>query len=694
MQPLSIRVGDLIRDTEILQNPARATHCGISFLLPTYHGMHDGSVPRLISSLLQIQTFSWELIVVDDGSADGTREYFLDLMAQDPRFVYMRHPKNIGLPAISEFEAYQESRASRIAFLFDDVELIPRNFEKLYDFAIAEDRPFVHGELELIYRTKFGLPKTMEIGRHHLNSLSEGLLHSNKIGNSSVIVRRDVLENVGLYDPHVSLSRLNDWDLWIRISKEYVIEFLPAVVAREFGPVRSSSLGNQYPLDPALVSGRITMNRKEMLRPANFANVDTIATDGFKASLHSGILDVSNMHLRNSRIPKAPLKGLMFGEFSMSSHLVFEELNHEDYSLDLYRWTEDIPTMLLEGCRYDFIVISRSLAAFEKNGLLQLWKKAGVPVFYFVDDNFSLLAAQDPIWLWYESPAFTKALRKLRGVICPSTKLTDYYRYKLKVKNSFTVPISIPRTDSRMTRAPGPIRIAVIGGAHRDAAELLTKIQGRFGDRVELFLTERLRSKPSHLQAQWIPVESSAYQFLNRWHVLKPDILLHPPSRSENAQYKTANIFAIAHLLGAVPLTFDENYLRDIPWGLKSRVDDDTLAHLEMFVREPVQLAAWLEKLDGFQAKFFSPEASSQIFANVLKSCDVQPTAPNVSTRKMIRTLLNRRYRAPHRRTSVRWIYILRQIYGNRLILPWLRPLAQKFPVLARLKRRFKNQII
>ena len=57
-----------------------------SIVIPTYNRAHI--VPETISSV-QSQTFSnWELIIIDDGSTDNTKEVVQDIIAKDARVNY------------------------------------------------------------------------------------------------------------------------------------------------------------------------------------------------------------------------------------------------------------------------------------------------------------------------------------------------------------------------------------------------------------------------------------------------------------------------------------------------------------------------------------------------------------------------------------------------------------------------------
>src|SRR4051812_39946679 len=104
-------VRDFLGDERVLrhaQGPARPL---VSVILPTYSRFRSGLLRRSIESVLA-QTFrDFELIVMDDGSTDGTDAYIECLRESDPRIVHVRHDRNTGgLPALRVNEGIELAR--------------------------------------------------------------------------------------------------------------------------------------------------------------------------------------------------------------------------------------------------------------------------------------------------------------------------------------------------------------------------------------------------------------------------------------------------------------------------------------------------------------------------------------------------------------------------------------------------------
>ncbi len=92
-----------------------------SIVMATYERAH--TLPRAIKSVLA-QTFTeWELVIVDDGSSDGTREVIANF--SDARIRYVRHPHNRGVTAAKN-TGFDHARGPWLSTLDSDDEMVPR----------------------------------------------------------------------------------------------------------------------------------------------------------------------------------------------------------------------------------------------------------------------------------------------------------------------------------------------------------------------------------------------------------------------------------------------------------------------------------------------------------------------------------------------------------------------------------------
>ena len=113
----------------------------ISVIFSTYRRNYgDVHCPNYLERALQSilsQTFSnFELILIDDGSTDGTEGVCRRYAESDPRIRYIRFEKNSRLPALRYNQGIDLSNGKWVAFMFDDDQWLPNALEDLHGLIV------------------------------------------------------------------------------------------------------------------------------------------------------------------------------------------------------------------------------------------------------------------------------------------------------------------------------------------------------------------------------------------------------------------------------------------------------------------------------------------------------------------------------------------------------------------------------
>ena len=181
----------------------------VSVIIPTFNRAQK--VVRAVSSILH-QTFTdFEIIVIDDGSTDGTTEA---LARYNDRITLISHSSNRGVSAARN-NGIRNSNAPLIAFLDSDDYWLPEKLAAQVDFFAARPEALACQTEEVWIRRGH----RVNPGKKHLKpsgSIFQPSLKLCLVSPSAVMLKRALIEEVGLFDE--GLPACEDYDLWLRIA--------------------------------------------------------------------------------------------------------------------------------------------------------------------------------------------------------------------------------------------------------------------------------------------------------------------------------------------------------------------------------------------------------------------------------------------------------------------------------------------
>lgn len=201
-----LKSNELAMTTESGKNPL------ISVIIPTYNRLE---LLRETVQSVRNQTFhDFELIVVNDGSSDGTAQW---LESQE----WLRHvnQKNSGI-ATSRNRGAAMAKGQWLAFLDHDDIWAPDKLEIQADFVRQNPGVGLVAARHVRLGTRHSTSRRREWIKGDLlvKAYSESFIHT-----SSVMIRRDVFDKIGGFPTHYRFA--DEFDVWLKIAAAYPIAY-------------------------------------------------------------------------------------------------------------------------------------------------------------------------------------------------------------------------------------------------------------------------------------------------------------------------------------------------------------------------------------------------------------------------------------------------------------------------------------
>lgn len=199
----------------------------VSVIIPTYN--RETTLPRALKSAFAQKGVFYEVLVVDDGSTDGTAKWVQE-MAQRRSDVRYLYESNQG-PAATRNVGIREARGEFIAFLDSDDEWLPGKLARQLRF-FKENPDYLVCQTEEIWIRNGRRVNSMTKHKKFGGWIFEKSLPLTLVSPSAVMMRRKFFDEVGLFDE--SFPACEDYDLWLRaslflpfglIEKPYVVKY-------------------------------------------------------------------------------------------------------------------------------------------------------------------------------------------------------------------------------------------------------------------------------------------------------------------------------------------------------------------------------------------------------------------------------------------------------------------------------------
>jgi len=199
----------------------------VSVVIPAYNG--EATIDETLRSVRAQTHARLEIIVVDDGSRDGTAEAVLTHAAVDPRVSVMRQP-NAGVAAARNL-GWRSATAELIAFVDADDLWAPAKIARQLE---ALDAGGGRAGLAYTWYARIDPDSRVTSIGHRPNAqgqVLQDIFRGNFIGNgSAALIRRAVLEEVGGFDPGLraqGAQGCEDFSIYFRIAENHEFALVP-----------------------------------------------------------------------------------------------------------------------------------------------------------------------------------------------------------------------------------------------------------------------------------------------------------------------------------------------------------------------------------------------------------------------------------------------------------------------------------
>ena len=210
----------------------------VSVILPVYN--REDTILRALDSVL-MQTFrNMEVIVIDDGSDDSTAEIVRNCRDSRVRLVCL--PVNGGANAARN-AGIRLAEGTYIAFQDSDDKWLADKLEKQIGYMLSADVPacycpyILHGE-----NGRYAVPGDYKNRDFCERNLTETLRTDNIIGTPTLIVKRDIFSDIGLFDE--AMQRMQDYELAVRLVKKYRVGYVDEPLVHAYRMRKSISAGH------------------------------------------------------------------------------------------------------------------------------------------------------------------------------------------------------------------------------------------------------------------------------------------------------------------------------------------------------------------------------------------------------------------------------------------------------------------
>ncbi|MEJ7645114.1 MAG: glycosyltransferase family A protein [Chryseolinea sp.] len=187
-----------------------------SIIIPTYNRKE-----RLLQAVLSVcrqEYYNYEIIVVDDGSSDGTGESMQQFEGNDKiKYYYKENEER----SIARNFGIARASGKYIGFLDSDDIMYSNHLSVAHALLQRSNNPEVgHLGYEFVDETGKSVLKRCSFD----HTFSETIIHENILHGNAIFIRKDIFEDLQ-FIPSKSAVLSEDWYLWLRLAARFEFVF-------------------------------------------------------------------------------------------------------------------------------------------------------------------------------------------------------------------------------------------------------------------------------------------------------------------------------------------------------------------------------------------------------------------------------------------------------------------------------------
>lgn len=257
-----------------------------SVVIPAYN--REKELPISIESVLNQTHSDFELIIVDNGSTDKTKEVVQSYINKDPRVKYIWQ-ENSGSPAGSRNTGIAYSQHQWISFLDSDDFWYNQKLQKVAEAIKIAPKSIAISHYENLIMDG----KILKVLKHGSTlppaPFNDLLFKGCTLSTSAMTIRKDKLLEVNSFDTRKDYFAVEDYDLWLKLSQigtfYYIHEVLGSFCIHETNMSKNALLMN-HNLKSLLTNHiiKLNLNNKEILLKQSLAKADYYTGRSFQTS--------------------------------------------------------------------------------------------------------------------------------------------------------------------------------------------------------------------------------------------------------------------------------------------------------------------------------------------------------------------------------------------------------------------------